>query len=286
MKLLASPIVIRMVLVFVAGAFAFLLGSVLIRRMRRSFVPQEPRLKENPSSSSLPLHTYQAVIQELKQQKHELQSLQLVERRRAKTSENISAAVLSHLSCGVLFITPNGLVRQANGAARQILGFASPIGMSVAEIFREAVVIPSLESKIVLTRVLEAGLQEKAPYRRLEARYETPAGEERRLDLTVTSVHAPSGDVLGFAGLINDQTELMRIREQEKLRGEMSAEMALELRNSLTMISECARQLAAEPNPAVAQKLATDVATEAEQLQRTIGGFLAGASAAKAAAGV
>lgn len=286
MKLLANPIVIRMVLVFVAGAFAFLLGSVLIRRMRRSFVPQESPQRESPSSNNLPLHAYQAVIQELKQQKHELQSLQQAERRRAKTSENISAAVLSHLSSGVLFITPNALVRQANGSARQILGFASPVGMSVAEIFREAVVIPGFESKVAIARVLETSLQQKAPYRRLETRYETPAGEERMLDLTVTAVHSPSGEVLGAACLINDQTELRRIREQEQRRGEMSAEMALELRNSLTLISECARQLAAEPNPEVAQKLAADVATEAEQLQRTIGGFLAGTGAAKAAAGI
>ena len=38
----------------------------------------------------------------------------MLERRRAKTSENISAAVLSNLSSGVVFFTPNGLVRQAN----------------------------------------------------------------------------------------------------------------------------------------------------------------------------
>ena len=86
------------------------------------------------------------MIQQLKQQKHELQSLQLVERRRAKTSENISAAVLSNLSSGVLFFTPNGLVRQANASAKQILGFASPAGMSAAEIFREAELISASET--------------------------------------------------------------------------------------------------------------------------------------------
>ena len=71
-----------------------------------------PTLRSAPET--FPLHTYHAVIQQLKQQKHELQSSQREERRRAKTSENISAAVLSNLSCGVLFFTPNGLVRQAN----------------------------------------------------------------------------------------------------------------------------------------------------------------------------
>jgi nitrogen fixation/metabolism regulation signal transduction histidine kinase len=37
--------------------------------------------------------------------------------RRAKTSENISAAVLSNLSSGVLFLTTNGLIRIANARA-------------------------------------------------------------------------------------------------------------------------------------------------------------------------
>ena len=91
---------------------------------------------------------YHAVIQQLKQQKHELQSLQLVERRRAKTSENISAAVLSNLSSGVLFFTPNGLVRQANASAKRILGFASPVGMSAAEIFREAELISASDGRL------------------------------------------------------------------------------------------------------------------------------------------
>ena len=40
-------------------------------------------------------------------------------------------------------------------------------------------------------------------------------------------MQSPSGDTLGAACLINDQTELARVREQQAMRGEMSAEMAL-----------------------------------------------------------
>ena len=104
------------------------------------------------------------MIQQLKQQKHELQSLQLVERRRAKTSENISAAVLSNLSSGVLFFTPNGLVRQANASAKQILGFASPAGMSAAEIFREAELISASDGALAnLAEAVNVSLREKKP---------------------------------------------------------------------------------------------------------------------------
>ena len=40
MKLLTNPIVFRMVLVFLAAGFAFVLGMQLVRRMRRSVIAE------------------------------------------------------------------------------------------------------------------------------------------------------------------------------------------------------------------------------------------------------
>ena len=166
-----------MAVMFVAAGFAFVMGLLVIRRMRRSIVksPRLPTLRWPPES--FPLHTYHAVIQQLKQQKHELLSSQREERRRAKTSENISAAVLSNLSCGVLFFTPNGLVRQANGSAKQILGFASPVGMSAAEMFRDAELVSASDGSFAnLAEAVDASLRDNMRLRQLEARYYTPAG--------------------------------------------------------------------------------------------------------------
>jgi PAS domain-containing protein len=315
-RLATNPIVLRMVLVLVTAGFAFLVGLLLMRRMRRS-ISEEGSFSDTPSSvsasESFPLHMYHAVIQQLKQQKHELQSLQLVERRRAKTSENISAAVLSNLSSGVLFFTPNGLVRQANASAKQILGFASPVGMSAAEVFRQAELISASDGAYTsLAEAVNVSIREKKRFQRLEAQYRTPAGEERTLDITVSSVHAPDSEVLSAAGpgvagpgvagtgvtgtgvtgpgvaclgvacLINDRTEMTEIRRQQELRGEMSGEMALGLRSSLTTIAGYAQQLAASRDPELARQLASDIAAEAAHLDRTIGGFLAGAKAARA----
>jgi nitrogen fixation/metabolism regulation signal transduction histidine kinase len=282
MKPLTNPLMLRMALMLFAAAAAFVVGMVMMRRMRRSLTEEASFAADPPSPESFPMHTYHAVIQQLKQQKHELQSLQLVERRRAKTSENISAAVLSNLSSGVLFMTPNGLVRQANGAARNILGFASPAGMNAAEIFRDATLTSSSPHQN-LADAVQASLREKTPCCRVAAQYRTPAGDERMLDITITSVYAPGGEVLGAACLLNDQTEMAQIRKQQELRGEMSAEMALGLRNSLTTISGFAQQLAASRDPQLARQLAADIAAEAAHLDRTIGGFLAGQRAAKAA---
>ncbi len=283
MKLLTNPIFLRMAAVFFTAVFAFVVALLVMRRLRKGLIDEDFSLDTPRDSESLPLHTYHAVIQQLKQQKHELQSLQQSERRRAKTSESISAAVLSNLPCGVVFFTANGLVRQANGSAKHILGFASLVGMSAAELFRDADLLGSSRTK--LAEAVQAALQEKSPYRRLEAEYVTPRGEERELEITVSSLHGPGGEALGAACLINDRTEFLEIRRQQELRGEMSAEMALELRTSLTTISGYAQQFAASRDPELARQLASDIAAEAAHLDRTIGGFLAG-TAARAAAEV
>jgi len=285
LRLLTNPIVLRMALVFIAGAFAFVIGVIVMRRMRRNISEEIIDSSEPLSVDTLPLHTYHAVIQQLKQQKHELQSSHEVERRRARTSENISAAVLSHLSSGVMFIDSKGLVRQANTAARQILGFASPVGMGVKEVFREAAPEHS-EPNVTLANTIQRYLRDKIFSDFLEARYLTPSGEARTLQITITSVQSQSGETLGAACLINDQTELARVRQQQAMHGEMSAEMALQLRNSVATIEDCAKRLITKQDEEAVHRLALDIASEAAHLNHTIGGFLAEPKAARAAAGI
>jgi len=282
-KLLANPIVMRMGLVLIAAALSFFIGLAIIRRMRRSLVESNAVVGNRHSQESLPLHTYHSVIQQLKQQKHELLTLQQAERRRARTSENVSAAVLAHLSSGVLFINTSGLARQANNAAREILGFASPLGLSVSEIFRAATVASPVGIGQQVAALAEASVRGKTPLEKVVVEYRTPSGEERALEITLTPIPAADGEILGTACLINDQTPLAQIRKQMELRGEMSAEMALELRNSLTTISGYAQQLAASRDAELARQLASDIAAESAHLDRTIGGFLAGSHMARAA---
>ena len=283
MKLLSNPIMLRMALLLFVTGFAFWLATALLRRMRRILTEESFAVDSVPELEHFPMHTYNAVIQQLKQQKHELLTVQQVERRRAKTSENISAAVLSNLSSGVLFLTTSGLVRTANAAAKSILGFASPVGMSVSEIFRDARLSSLLGATEALAEVVEASLRTQGVSRGVEAEYVTPSGEQRILEITISPVYAPSGETLGAACLITDKTEFALIQRLQELRGELSAEMALALRSSLATISSYAQQLAVSRDPGQVRQLAVDIVSEAADLDHTIGGFLAGAKAAKAA---
>ena len=167
--------------------------------------------------------------------------------------------MLSNLSSGVLVFGVNGLVKQANPAAKEILGFHSPAGMSAEHIFREAAVCspdPSKgyadglgDSPARLAEEVHAVLREGSKCRQVKADYSTPAGQNLRIAVTVSPVPAIDGSLLGAACLISDRSEFERIRHQQELQGEISAEMALELRSSLATIAGYAQQLARNRDP-------------------------------------
>jgi PAS domain-containing protein len=277
--------VLRAAFVLIAAGCAFVFAIWVMRRLRRSLAEADIDSAAAPKLEALPLHLYNTVIQQLKQQKHELQVQNLAEQRRARTTENFSHAVLSNLSSGVLVFGLNGLVKQANPAAKEILGFSSPSGMSAEDIFRGAAVGSQdssggyadglAELRGQLTAEVNAVLREGSKSRQLEADYTTPKGEYRRIAVTVSPVPAIDGSLLGAACLISDRSEFERLRHQQELHGEISAEMALELRTSLTTIAGYAQQLARSRDAELGPQLAADIASEAARLDRHIGGFLA-----------
>ena len=310
MRFLTNPVLLRALVVFFCASFAFLLGLLAMRLLRRNMT-EEADLSPDATRSpeALPLHLYNTVIQELKQQKHELHVQTQAEQHRARLTETFSQAVLSNLSCGVLVFGTNGLVKASNPAAKEILGFASATGMNAEDIFRGACVrsgdiygggerldracqppdlAPAPEDALAepvrLADELDAVLHGGSKRRQVHAEYETPAGEKRFLAVTLSAVPAADEGLLGVACLINDLSELERIRRQQELHGEISAEMALSLRASLATIAGYAQQLAANRDPDMARQLAADIADEARNLDRRIGGFLSERRAAAGAA--
>lgn len=289
MRILGNPVLLRAAVVLFCAGFAFLLGLIFIRLLRKSIDEESNVSSEaSPSLETLPLHLYNTVIQQLKQQKHELQVQSQAEQHRARMTENFSQAVLSNLSCGVLVFGTNGLVKTSNPAAKEILGFKATAGMGAEDIFRGAVVRSGKNAKNATTGDLNettdeplqladevgAVLREGGKQRQIEAEYETPSGNTRFIAVTVSPVTAVDGGLIGVACLINDLSELEGIRREQELKSEISAEMALQLRTSLTTISGYAQQLAENRDPQLARQFATDIAQEAAHLNRSIGGFL------------
>ena len=284
MNPLVNPMILRMGLLLFAAMAAFGLGLFTIRRLRKNLVPEPESLNYAPlAAEGLPVHAYHAVIQQLKQQKHELTAQQLSERRKARASDTLGSTILSNLSCGVLFFNTSGLVRQANAAARKLLGFASPVGLRATDLFRTATLRPennSSGSESSVEQALAPALAGKSTVRGLVVNYFTRDGESHVLELTASPVLSEDASLMGTTLVLTDKTDIERIRHDQKMRQEISLELALELRNSLTTIAGYAQQLARSRDSELARQLADGIAHEAAQLDRTIGSFLGGARAA------
>ena len=253
MSPLVNPTVLRMAVLLFAALVAFGLGLFLIRRLRKNLVVEPESLNYAPlAAEGLPVHAYHAVIQQLKQQKHELATQQLSDRRKAKASDSLSSTVLSNLSCGVLFFNTAGLVRQANSAARKLLGFASPVGLHVADLFHRASLRlegPGSGSESSVEQALAPALAGKSAVRGLVVNHFTRDGESHVFEVTASPVFAEDASFMGTTLLLTDKTDIERIRHDQKLHQEISSELALGLRNSLTAIAGYAQQLACSPDP-------------------------------------
>jgi PAS domain-containing protein len=287
-RILANPVLLRAIIVLVCAGSAFLLGLLSVRLLRSKLQEDEMSPERPRNSQTFPLDVYNTVIQQLKQQKHELHVQSQAEQQRARTNENFSQAVLANLSCGVLVFDANGLVKNFNPAVKTILGFASLAGMSAEDLFRGATVRSTVNEMssdpVSVAEEMHAVLHERSKRRQLEAEYEAPNQQKHFLAITLSPVPATDGSLMGVACLITDLSELESLRKQQELRSETSAEMALRLRTSLNTISGYAQQLAGRRDAALAEQLAKDIVSEAAQLDRSIEGFLTARPADKAVA--
>ena len=274
-SILTNPIMLRMALLLFAAIAAFLFA---IRRLRTNLVAKPGSLNYAPlAAEGLPVHAYHAVIQQLKQQKHELAAQQQSERRKAKASDALSATILSNLSCGVLFLNTSGLVRQTNPAARNLLGFASPVGLHASDLFRTATLRPVSDTSLSQSTVEQAlapALAGKAAVRGLLLNYFTRDRENHVLELTASPVLAEDASLMGTTLVLTDKTDLERIRFDQKTNHESSSELFQELRLSLQAIGGYAQLLAQDGEADTARQLAESISRETAQLDRNIGSFL------------
>jgi PAS domain-containing protein len=285
-NLLINPMILRMGLLLLAAGTAFLVGLFMIRRLRKSLAAEAESVNCAPlATEGLPVHAYHAVIQQLKQQKHELAAQHLSERRKAKASDSLSSTILSNLSCGVLFLNTSGLVRQANPAARKLLGFASPVGLHSSDLLRAATLRPAKDGRACEASVEQAlapALTGKDAVRGLLVNYVTRDGENHILEITASPVTAEDASLMGTTLVFTDKTDIERIRHDQRMHREMSSELAYGVRTSLGAIAENAHQLASGADTELARKLAESIAGEAAQLDRTLGSHLGDAHVANA----
>ena len=208
MKLLANPVLVRMVLLLVFAASVFIVGVWFIRRLRKEMVADlsspTPRVDNAPAFA---VATLQSVIQQLKDKEEELQRLRQAEQERAAATQNIAAAVLTNLETGVVVFNAAGLAQQANPAAREILGYATISGMHARDLFRGISALRSRDGEApgALAEALSRALSDASVFRALDAEYATPAGQRRNLAITIAPALGAGGECYGAVCLVSDR---------------------------------------------------------------------------------
>jgi len=284
--LLTNPVVIRALLTFVLALAMLFFGVAIIRRMRTSISDegQSPK-RATGDQSGFALEAYHGVIQRLKEQEQELIRLRAETSARASATENMSSVVLTNLTSGVLLFNNMGMVQQANQAARTILGYASPLSLHARDIFRTVTALrlengEQHSTGIALMQAVQIAIGQGTPFRRMEADYRTPNGEDRVLGITLSPVKGATGEGLGAACLVSDLTQITALERQARTRqnmaalGEMSAGIAHEFKNSLAPISGYAQMLSTSED-AGARDFGQRIRRETENLTRVVSDFLA-----------
>jgi signal transduction histidine kinase len=283
-SLLTNPVVLRMAIVFIGAVVLFVIAILLMRHLRREILDGSAQPRTSVDAVDFPLAAYHGVIQRLKEQEQELQKLKQQASDKAAASQNLSDVVLSNLTSGVLLFNTAGIVRQANDAARNILGYGTTFAMHGRDLFRGISQLRKETGDIAtenMDEVLASAARNGVSYRRLEADYATPAGDRRVLGLTFSPVRGAAGEPLGSACLISDLTEVtnlarqVRTREQLASLGEMSAGIAHEFKNSLATISGYAQMLKSPNDSATVQQFAGKIVDETGNLTRVVTDFLA-----------
>jgi len=241
----AFVLVTVIVVMIIGGSFLF---SLALRRFLRRG-EQQPSddlgtLKpagENPSAFMAA--SMQAVIQKLREQEKELESLHRREKERAQQTERLSEAVTRNMPAGLLLVNATGLITSVNPAAENALGVRTLAYRRYTE---------ALGPDSALSRLLTSCMGEARTFRREEVEYTTPGGELRQLGVTISPIlHGPR-KVSGAICLLSDLTELTLLQKQMRLKenlatlGELSAGIAHEFKNALATISGYAQMIRSE----------------------------------------
>jgi nitrogen-specific signal transduction histidine kinase len=185
----------------------------------------------------------QGVIQKLREQEKELERLHRIEKERAEHTARLSEEVTRNMPAGFLMVNAPGIISGANPAAEQALGIR---GLNYRR-YSEA-----LGEGSELTRLVAECLAGGTIFRREQVSHISPAGDERRLGVTISPVRRGNEKINGAICLLSDLTELAALQQQVELKkhlaalGELSAGIAHEFKNALATISGYAQMIRAE----------------------------------------
>jgi PAS domain S-box-containing protein len=239
------PTIVGIGLVVIAVVWAILYAMRKFFRDTRS--AHEQKVSSTSASVANPAAfmtaSMQGVIQKLREQEKELERLHRIEKERAEHTERLSEEVTRNMPAGLVVVNALGIIASSNPAAEQALGISGLAFRRYSE---------ALGESSELTKLVAQCLAEGKVFRREQVDHTAPAGETRRLGVTISPIRRGNEKVSGAICLLSDLTELAALQEQIELKkhlaalGELSAGIAHEFKNALATISGYAQMIRAE----------------------------------------
>src|SRR6266403_5530679 len=227
----------------VLGVVLFLLRKFFQSRreeQKAEFATSAPRT-ENPSAFMAA--SMQGVMQQLREQEKELERLHRIEKERAEQTERLSEEVTRNMPAGLLVVNATGIISSSNPAAEQVLGIRGLAFRRYSE---------ALGASPEMTKLIAECLSTGKIFRREEVGHMPPAGDTRRLGVTISPIRRGEGKISGAICLLTDLTELAALQQRMQLKenlaalGELSAGIAHEFKNALATISGYAQMIRTE----------------------------------------
>src|SRR5712672_2459324 len=260
--------------------FAFLLVAAIVmtvmarrvyRRRTKASTDFRVPIARSDNPTAFITASMQAVIQKLKEQEKELETLHRAERERAQQTERLSEAVTRNMPAGLLLVNSAGLVTSANPAAELALGVQA-LG------YRRYSEVLGADSR--LTQLIAACLEHGRTFRREEVEYLAPSHELRQLGVTISPILRGENEVTGAICLLSDLTELAALQKQIHMKenlaalGELSAGIAHEFKNALATISGYAQMIRSEELGGEASDYADRILEQTRNITHVVTEFL------------
>src|SRR5713226_9098304 len=263
----------------VVGVGALMVTVLVVFLMRKSFQSRREEQREEfktsaPSSenpSAFMAASMQGVIQQLREQEKELERLHRIEKDRAEQTERLSEEVTRNMPAGLLVVNATGIISSSNPAAEQVLGIRGLAFRRYSE---------ALGASPDMTKLIAECLSTGKIFRREEVEHIPPAGDTRRLGVTISPIRRGEGKISGAICLLTDLTELAALQQRVQLKenlaalGELSAGIAHEFKNALATISGYAQMIQSESSEAEALDYAKRILEQTRNITHVVTEFL------------
>jgi len=220
----------------------FIIGtgvSILIIRLIRGYRKGQRRVStevKNGSQVGFVVDTFHDLVRKLREREEELKQLKANAEARALSIERYNENILQSIPSGVISTDNDQRIKSINNAGVRILGLNPDnyLQKKFTEVFRSP--------------LREIG-EEREPVMRRELQYQTDDGRSVWLGLSSSWLRDAEDKKMGMIYIFTDLTEIKALQERAELKerlsqlGEISAGIAHELRNSMSVISGYAKIL-------------------------------------------